>query len=196
MARINATMSISLDGVIQAPGRSDEDTRDGFERGGWAVPYGDDVMMQKMGEGMSGASAMLFGRRTYSDFAGYWPHQTDGNPYTEALNRRDKYVASSTLSEPLPWENSILLSGDVPAAVTALKQQQGKDVVILGSGQLIRSLMAHNLIDEFLLMIHPVVLGSGQRLFADGGAPAAFALVDSTATTTGVVIATYRLGEA
>jgi len=116
--------------------------------------------------------------------------------YTEALNRRDKYVASATLSEPLPWENSILLSGDVPAAVTALKQQQGKDVVILGSGQLIRSLMAHNLIDEFLLMIHPVVLGSGQRLFADGGAPAAFALVDSTTTTTGVVIATYRLGEA
>ena len=112
------------------------------------------------------------------------------------MNRRDKYVASTTLSEPLPWENSILLSGDVPAAVTALKQQQGKDVVILGSGQLIRSLMAHNLIDEFLLMIHPVVLGSGQRLFADGVAPAAFDLVDRTSTTTGVVIATYRLGEA
>ena len=196
MRKIVVANHMTLDGVMQAPSGPDEDSSNGFTHGGWAGRRVDDVLVGKMGESMRTSDTLLFGRRTYDQFAGYWPHQTDGNPYTEALNRRDKYVASSTLSEPLPWENSILLSGDVPAAVTALKQQQGKDVVILGSGQLIRSLMAHNLIDEFLLMIHPVVLGSGQRLFADGGAPAAFALVDSTTTTTGVVIATYRLGEA
>ena len=120
MATINATMSISLDGVIQAPGRSDEDTRDGFERGGWAVPYGDDVMMQKMGEGMSGASAMLFGRRTYEDFAGYWPHQTD-NPFTDHLNQVQKYVVSSTLTDPLPWQNSTVLPGDPAETAAELK---------------------------------------------------------------------------
>jgi dihydrofolate reductase len=196
MRKVVVTNHMTLDGVMQSPSGPEEDARDGFVRGGWAAPNVDDVLIGKMGEGMGSSDTLLFGRRTYEHFAGYWPHQTDGNPYTEALNRRTKYVASSTLSEPLPWENSILLSGDVPAAVAALKQQQGKDVVILGSGQLIGSLMAHNLIDEFLLMIHPVVLGSGRRLFPDGGPPAAFELVDSTPTTTGVIIATYRLGEA
>jgi dihydrofolate reductase len=196
MRKIVVANHVTLDGVMQSPSGKDEDSSNGFTHGGWAGPGVDDVLVGKMGESIGTSDTLLFGRRTYDHFAGYWPHQTDGNPYTEALNRRDKYVASTTLSEPLPWENSIVLSGDVPAAVTALKQQQGKDVVILGSGQLIRSLMAHNLIDEFLLMIHPVVLGSGQRLFADGVAPAAFDLVDSTPTTTGVVIATYRLGEA
>jgi dihydrofolate reductase len=196
MRKVVVTNHMTLDGVMQSPSGPEEDARDGFAHGGWAAPNVDDVLIGKMGEGMGSSDTLLFGRRTYEHFAGYWPHQTDGNPYTEALNRRTKYVASSTLSEPLPWENSILLSGDVPAAVAALKKQQGKDVVILGSGQLIGSLMAHNLIDEFLLMIHPVVLGSGRRLFPDGGPPAAFELVDSTPTTTGVIIATYRLGEA
>jgi dihydrofolate reductase len=196
MRKVVVTNHMTLDGVMQSPSGPEEDARDGFAHGGWAAPNVDDVLIRKLGEGMGASDTLLFGRRTYEQFAGYWPHQTDGNPYTEALNRRTKYVASSTLSEPLPWENSILLSGDVPAAVAALKQQQGKDVVILGSGQLIGSLMAHNLIDEFLLMIHPVVLGSGRRLFPDSGPPAAFELVDSTPTTTGVIIATYRLGEA
>jgi dihydrofolate reductase len=196
MRKLVVTNHVTLDGVMQSPSGPDEDSRNGFARGGWAAPNVDDVLIGKMGEGMGTSDTLLFGRRTYEQFAGFWPHQTDGNLYTEALNRRTKYVASSTLSEPLPWENSKLLSGDVPAAVAALKQQQGKDVVILGSGKLIRSLMAHDLIDEFLLMIHPVVLGSGQRLFADGGPMAAFELVDSTPTTTGVVLATYRLGEA
>jgi dihydrofolate reductase len=196
MRKIVVANHMTLDGVMQSPSGPDEDSSNDFTHGGWAAPGVDDALVGKMGESMGTSDTLLFGRRTYEHFASYWPHQTDGNPYTEALNRRDKYVASTTLSEPLPWENSILLSGDVPAAVTALKQQQGKDVVILGSGQLIRSLMTHNLIDEFLLMIHPVVLGSGQRLFADGVAPAAFDLVDSTPTATGVVIATYRLGEA
>jgi dihydrofolate reductase len=196
MRKLVVTNHVTLDGVMQSPSGPDEDARDGFTHGGWAAPQIDEVLVGKMSEGMGTSDALLFGRRTYEQFAGYWPHQTDGNPYTDALNRREKYVASTTLSEPLPWENSTLLSDDVPAAVAALKQQQGKDVVILGSGELIRSLMPHDLIDEFVLMIHPRVLGSGQRLFADGNAPAAFELVDCTPTTTGVVIATYRLGEA
>jgi dihydrofolate reductase len=196
MRRIVVVDHVTLDGVMQSPSGPDEDPSNDFTRGGWAAPGVDEVLIGKMGEHMGTSDTLLLGRRTYVQFAGFWPHQTDGNPYTEALNRRTKYVASSTLSEPLPWENSVLLSGDVPAAVTALKQQQGKDVVILGSGQLIRSLMAHDLIDEFLLMIHPVVVGSGQRLFAEGGPPAAFELVDTTRTTTGVLIATYRLGAA
>ncbi len=196
MRKVVVANHVTLDGVMQSPSGPEEDASDGFAHGGWAAPNVDDVLIGKMGESMGTSDTLLFGRRTYEQFAGYWPHQTDGNPYTEALNRRDKYVASTTLSEPLPWENSILLSGDVPAAVAALKQQQGKDVVILGSGELIGSLMAHNLIDEFVLMIHPVVLGSGRRLFADGGPPATFALVDSTPTSTGVLIATYRLGDA
>jgi dihydrofolate reductase len=193
MRRIVVANHMSLDGVMQSPSGPDEDSSNGFAHGGWAAPNVDDVLIGKMGESMGSSDTLLFGRRTYEQFAGYWPHQTDGNPYTDALNRRTKYVASSTLSEPLPWENSILLSGDVPAAVAAIKQQQGKDVVILGSGQLIRSLMEHGLIDEFLLMIHPVVLGSGERLF---GPSAAFELGDSSPTSTGVLIATYRLGAA
>ncbi len=190
MARINATMSISLDGVIQAPGRSDEDTRDGFERGGWAVPYGDDVMMQKMGEGMSGASAMLFGRRTYSDFAGYWPHQTD-NPFTDHLNQVQKYVVSSTLSDPLPWQNSTVLPGDPAETAAALKAGSGPDLGIVGSAQLLRSLLAADLVDGLTLLIHPLVLGEGRRLFDDGTA-LNLELVDSLTTTKGVIIASYH----
>ena len=108
MRNVSATLSMSLDGVVQAPGRPDEDTRDGFDRGGWAVPYNDDVMAQRMGEGMASSGAMLFGRRTYEDFHGYWPQQTD-NPFTPYLNQVTKYVVSNTLSEPLPWQNSVLL---------------------------------------------------------------------------------------
>jgi dihydrofolate reductase len=190
MARINATMMISLDGVIQAPGRSDEDTRDGFDRGGWAVPYGDDVMMQKMSEGMSGGSAMLFGRRTYSDFAGYWPHQTD-NPFTDHLNQVQKYVVSNTLTEPLPWQNSTVLPGDPAETVTELKAGPGPDLGIVGSAQLLRSLLAAELIDGLTLLIHPIVLGQGRRLFDDRTA-LKLEFVDSLTTTKGVIIASYH----
>ncbi len=190
MARINATMSISLDGVIQAPGRSDEDTRDGFERGGWAVPYGDNVMMQKMGEGMSGASAMLFGRRTYSDFAGYWPHQTD-NPFTDHLNQVQKYVVSSSLTDPLPWQNSTVLPGDPAETAAELKAGSGPDLGIVGSARLLRSLLAADLVDGLTLLIHPLVLGQGRRLF-DEGTALNLELVDSLTTTKGVIIASYH----
>jgi len=192
MSKIVAFTSLTLDGVMQAPGRPDEDRRGGFEHGGWATPYADSVMGSVSAESGSSAGALLFGRRTYEDFYAVWPKRTDDNPFTGVLNNTPKYVASTTLKEPLPWMNSTLLKGDVAESVSRLKAQLGKDLVVLGSGALLRSLMRHNLVDEYILLIHPLVLGSGRRLFTDGGAPMALRLVDSKATTTGVLIATYR----
>jgi dihydrofolate reductase len=180
---------VTLDGVMQAPGRADEDQRDGFEHGGWAHARVDEVMGRVMGEGMARGGALLFGRRTYEDFFSFWPTQTD-NPYTDVLDNTLKYVASRTLKEPLPWRNSTLLHGDAAEAVAKLKE--GDDLGVLGSGQLVRSLMQRGLVDEFVLMTHPLVLGTGRRLFADGGAFAELQLTDTTTTTTGVVIAKYQ----
>jgi dihydrofolate reductase len=191
MGRIVVTASLTLDGVMQAPGRPDEDTRGGFVHGGWAAPYSDEELAAAMGKGMAGAGGILLGRRTYEDFHGYWPHRAD-NPYTEILTDSPKYVASSTLTEPLPWANSTLLTGDVAEAVAELRSRPGKDLVILGSGRLIQTLAPHNLIDEYVLLIHPLVLGSGRRLFADGGGCTDLRLMDSITTRTGVMIATYR----
>lgn len=191
MSRVVVTNHVTLDGVMQAPGRPDEDVRGGFDRGGWAIPDNDPVMGRVMGEGMAQPGALLLGRRTYEDFASYWPHQKD-NPFTEVLDNVQKYVASTTLSEPLPWKNSTLLEGDAADAVAGLKQQLGPDLGILGSGELIQSLRRRNLIDEYVLLIHPLVLGRGRRLFPDGASPAELGLVNSVTTTTGVIIATYR----
>jgi dihydrofolate reductase len=141
---------------------------------------------------MASTGALLFGRRTYEDFYTVWPHRKN-NPFTEVLNNTCKYVASMTLEEPLPWRNSTLLQGDAAKAVAELKAQPGKDIVVLGSGTLLQSLMSHNLIDAYVLQIHPLVLGSGSRLFNDG--PFGLRLVDCTRTTTGVVIATYEPAE-
>ena len=190
MSKVTVNASLSLDGVMQAPGRPDEDVRGGFEHGGWAIPYNDEVMGRVIGERMVGPARILLGRRTYEDFAGYWPKQTD-NPFTEVLNQREKLVASRTLQEPLPWVNSTLLDGDAVDAVAALKQQPGDDIVVLGSGELAQGLIRRGLVDRYFLMIHPLVLGSGRRLFPDDGTLARLRLVDSVATTTGVVIATY-----
>jgi dihydrofolate reductase len=190
MSRVVVTNHVTLDGVMQAPGRPDEDVRGGFDRGGWAIPDNDPVMGRIMGEGMARPGALLLGRRTYGDFASYWPHQKD-NPFTEVLDNVQKYVASRTLSEPLPWKNSTLLEGDAGDAVARLKQGSGPDLGILGSGELIQSLRRRNLIDEYVLMIHPLILGRGRRLFPDG-APADLRLVNSVTTTTGVIVATYR----
>jgi len=194
MTRIVAFESLTLDGVMQAPGRPDEDRRGGFEHGGWAVPYSDPMIGKAAQEGMGNTGGLLFGRRTYEDFHGFWPKQTD-NPFTEVLADSLKYVASTTLKEPLAWKNSKLLDGDAAEAVAKLRQQPGKDLVILGSGKLAQALMRHDLIDEYILLIHPLVLGSGHRLFPDGGPPATLQLVDSKTATTGVVIATYRPAE-
>jgi dihydrofolate reductase len=194
MSRVVVVNSLSLDGVMQAPGRADEDPRGGFSRGGWAQPYNDPVMGAAMGEGMAQTEALLLGRRTYQDFADVWPGRTD-NPFTEVLNNTQKYVASRTLREPLPWINSTLLRGDAAGAVARLRQRPGKNIVILGSGDLVRSLMRGGLVDEFVLLIHPLVLGSGRRLFAGDIALGALRLVSTVTTTTGVVIATYQPAE-
>ena len=191
MGEVVAFISLTLDGVMQAPGRPDEDTRDGFQHGGWGVAYSDPVMAELATKDMAGTGSILLGRRTYEDFYSFWPHQTD-NPFTEVLDNTPKYVASTTLKEPLPWRNSTLLEGDAADAVAALKRQQDKDMVVLGSGELVRSLMERDLVDRYVLLIHPLVLGSGRRLFADGGPTARLRLVDATTTTTGVVIATYH----
>jgi len=192
MRKLIAVENVSLDGVMQAPRRPDEDLRGGFEHGGWAVPYPDAVAGQAMAEGMADAGLMLFGRRTYIDFFNVWPKRAN-NPYTDVLNNGQKYVASTTLSNPLPWQNSTLIAGDVPAAVARLRAEAGKDLVVLGSGELLRSLMQHHLVDEYVLLIHPVVLGSGRRLFPDAGAFEKLELVKAIPTTTGVVIGTYRV---
>jgi dihydrofolate reductase len=191
MRKVVVTNNLTLDGVMQAPGRPDEDVRGGFDRGGWALRYNDPVMGRVMGEGMAQAGALLLGRRTYEDFASVWPNRTD-NPFTEVLDATQKYVASTTLAEPLPWKNSTLLKGDAADAVADLKQQPGPDLMILGSGELIQSLRHRNLIDEYVLLIHPLVLGSGRRLFPDGSPPADLRLAGSVTTTTGVMIATYQ----
>ena len=195
MSRLVVTNFLTLDGVMQGPGHRDEDRRGGFEHGGWQPPYADAVMGEVMAEGIAKGEALLFGRRTYEKMASFWPHQPEDDPYAAVLNNRQKYVASTTLREPLPWVNSTLLQGDVGDAVTRLKERPGGDLVVLGSGELTQSLIRRNLVDEFVLSIHPLVLGSGRRLFVDGGARAALRLVDCRTTTTGVVIATYQLAE-
>ena len=194
MRRIGVVENVSLDGVMQAPAAPDEDTRGGFAHGGWAPPYNDEVMGQEMGKGM-GSTELLFGRRTYENFYAYWPNAPQPNPFTEVLNNTQKYVASTTLSDPLPWVNSTLLAGDAAKSVAELKEQPGKDLTVLGSGELVRSLLRHDLVDELTLLIHPLVLGSGRRLFDDDGSMAKLRLTHSVTTTTGVIIATYQAGE-
>src|SRR5438132_13972262 len=189
MGKVIVMNWVTLDGVMQGPGSADESTRDGFAGGGWGIPYGDEASVAKMGERMGGDRAWLFGRRTYEQLLTSWNAQ--GGPFKDALNSIHKYVASSTSAARLDWPNSTLLHGDVPAAVADLKQSSSANLVIMGSGVLIGSLMAADLIDEYLLMIAPLVLGTGRRLFP-GGAQASLRLVDSTTTSKGVLIATYE----
>jgi dihydrofolate reductase len=182
---------ISLDGVMQSPGRPDEDTRGGFRHGGWAVPNGDEVMARETGPGSrKPGGGLLLGRRSYEDMLRTWNER--GGPFKDALNAAPKFVASHSASTKLQWPNSTLLDGDVPARVRELKERPGGDLLIMGSGALIRSLMPHRLIDEFILVIHPLILGAGQRMFPNDGALTAVRLVKSVATTKGVLIATYQ----
>ncbi len=194
MRKIVVFMSVTLDGVVQAPARPDEDRRGGFEHGGWAVPYADQEMGKAAAENGATTDGILLGRRTYEDFYAVWPHRKD-NPYTEVLNNTQKYIASRTLKEPLPWMNSTLLKGDAVDAVARLKKQPGKDIVVLGSGELVQSLMRGGQVDRYVLLIHPLILGSGRRLFSDSGSREALKLVDSKTTSTGVMIATYQPAE-
>jgi len=190
MSNIIVFNSVTLDGVMQAPGRPDEDPRGDFKHGGWAVPYANEESGKLAGEGMQTTGAMLLGRRTYEDLLPHW--NKAGGPFKDMLNNMPKYVVSRTLKEPLAWPNSTLLAGELTKAVATLRKKDGKDIVILGSGEIVRTLLAKKLIDQFILLIHPLVLGSGQRLFDDGGPGALFELAETQTTKTGVIAATYR----
>ena len=188
MRRLSVNTFLTLDGVMQAPGGPEEDPTGGFTHGGWSANYWDERMGQVMGESMSKPFDLLLGRNTYEIFAAHWPHSTD--PGADELNSARKHVASTTLRS-VTWNNSTLIKGDVPAYVANLKQQSGPEIQVHGSGQLIQTLLQHDLIDEFHLLIFPILLGSGKRLFAEGTMPAAFKSVDVKTSSTGVIIATW-----
>jgi dihydrofolate reductase len=192
MRKVIVNEFLTLDGVMQAPGDPDEDRSGGFEHGGWQRPYFDDDFAKVAFEGMAETDGYLFGRRTYEIMAAYWPSQPDDVPFAASLNNLPKYVASTTLSEPLEWRNSTLLQGDVAKAVAELKEQPGKNLVVLGSGELVQTLMENDLVDEYGLMINPIVLGSGKRLFREGAKRPPLRLVRSMSSSTGVLIATYE----
>ncbi len=189
MGRIIVFNSVTLDGVMQSPARPDEDTRGGFRHGGWGRRYADPMIQGLASEGSGRPGGILLGRWTYEELYRVWAHATD-NPFTPIFNANPKYVVSRALREPLPWQNSILLRGDV-AAVGALRAEFEGDLTILGSGELIRSILPHGLIDRFILLITPVVLGSGRRLFEPGTAQADLHLVETRTSKTGVIVATY-----
>ena len=191
MRSIGVTMWVTLDGVVQGLGRPDEDTRGGFTHGGWGPEYNDEVMDREMAKGMSRPGDMLFGRRTWQDFIKAWAGRTDGNPVTTSMNVATKYVVSRTLEDADDWQNSVLLRGDAAKTVAELKDQPGNNLAIIGSASLVRSLHAAGLVDEYTLLIHPLTLGGGARLFDDAAPLTRFELTESVATTKGVIIAHY-----
>jgi dihydrofolate reductase len=186
---------LTLDGVMQAPGDSNEDRSDGFEQGGWQLAYFDDIFGNELMSGFTDTGGFLLGRRTYEIFARHWPNQPDDDPMAPTFNDLPKYVVSTTLSEPLPWQNSILIRDDIPGAIGRLKAEDGKDIRVIGSGDLVQTLVKHRLVDQYQIMIHPLVLGEGKRLFREGTAPTKLRLVSSKPTTTGVLIMTYEPAE-
>lgn len=191
MVSISVTMSVTLDGVVQGLGRPDEDERGGFRFGGWGQGYTDDVMSREMAKGMANSGDMLFGRRTWEDFITAWAGSTDGNPFTAHMNAATKYVVSRTLDNADAWQNSILLPGDAVDEVGRLKAHGDRDLSIIGSAALVRSLHAAGLIDRYTLLVHPLTLGTGARLFDGPGPLTRFELTDSVTTTTGVIVAHY-----
>jgi dihydrofolate reductase len=191
MRAISVTMNISLDGVVQGPGRADEDTRGGFTHGGWGTWHQDETLAQEMGKGMSRPGDLLLGRRTWQDFITAWGQREDDNPFSAHLNAVTKYVASATLADTDAWQNSVLLAGEATQTVAKLKAQDGNDLSIIGSASLVRSLHAAGLIDRYTLVIHPLTLGSGARMFEGPGPLTRFTLTGSVTTTTGVVVAHY-----
>jgi dihydrofolate reductase len=194
MRKVVVQEFLTLDGVMQGPGGADEDRRDGFEHGGWMMGNMDEVAGKAVDDGINAADGLLLGRRTYEIFAAYWPNTTDpeDKPLADRLNSMPKHVASRTLKEPLEWENSTLLTGDVAEAVAKLKDGPGKDLLVIGSGDLAQTLMKHDLIDEYQLQVNPIVLGTGRRLFRDGSPMARLRLVDATTSGTGVQILRYQ----
>jgi len=188
MRKLIVSEFVTLDGVMQAPGGPDEDRSGGFDAGGWQMNYFDDVFGKIVLEGLSD-SDFLLGRRTYEIFAAYWPKAPADDPVAPIMNGAEKYVVSTTLPEPLAWEHSHLLRDTI--GIGELKAQHGKDLRVIGSGELVQSLMQEDLVDEYALMIHPLVVGGGKRLFRDGNPRRPLRLVDSMPTGSGVLIATY-----
>ena len=194
MRKLIVTEWVSLDGVVQSPAYADEDTSGGFAHGGWHLPYFGDVSMKWVVDNVTKAGGFLLGRRTYDVFAAHWPNAPEAEQMlAQPLNALPKFVASTTLKQPLTWQNSTLLDGDLAARVAALKSEDGKYLLAIGSTRLVQSLITHDLVDEFRLMIDPVVLGGGKRLFRDDGVLRRFRLTFSEATTTGAILATYTL---
>ena len=192
MRKVIVNEFMTLDGVIQAPGGADEDRDGGFEHGGWQTPLLDDMAQNSIVEGMAEAGGFLLGRKTYEIFAGYWPTAPEEEAaVADPLNSLPKYVASTTLTDPLAWHNSTVLRGDVAQAVAGLKGESGKDLHVIGSGELVQTLMQHDLVDEYRLMINPILVGSGKRLFRGENDRKMLRLADSTISSTGVVIARY-----
>jgi dihydrofolate reductase len=192
MRKLIVNEFLSLDGVMQAPGEPNEDPSGGFAYGGWQRQYLDETFLGIVSESMAETGGFVFGRRTYEIMAAHWPFQPDDDPFAPTLNNLPKYVASTTLSEPLGWQHSTLLQGDVAKAVAELKEQPGKDLVVLGSGDLVQTLMENDLVDRYGIMINPIVLGGGKHLFRDGSAMRKLRLVDSKTSGTGILITTYE----
>ena len=191
MRKLTVNTFLSLDGVMQAPGAPEEDDSNGFALGGWSVSYWDEIMGRLMGEVMGEPFDLVLGRKTYDIFASHWPRVPEDDPAGKPLNDATKYVASRG-RPALEWRNSVLIEGDVPEGVAALKREDGRELQVHGSANLIQTLLRHGLVDRYRLWTFPVVIGSGKRLFADGTVPAALELVDSVVSTTGVVIGTYE----
>jgi dihydrofolate reductase len=196
MRKVIVNEWMTLDGVVQAPGTADEDKTGGFEHGGWHLRYLDDISREWVVENLTEAGGFLLGRRTYEILAAYWPNASEEEQaVARPLNMRPKYGASTTLTGALAWQNSMVLQGDVAEAVAALKREDGADLHVIGSAKLVRTLIEHDLVDEFRLMIDPVVVGGGKRIFRDDGVLRTLRLVDGRMTTTGAILATYAPDE-
>jgi dihydrofolate reductase len=192
MRKVVVVEWMTLDGVVQAPGHADEDREGGFEHGGWHLPYFDDTSREWVVQGYAEAGGFLFGRRTYENLAAYWPNASEEEQViAQPLNTKPKYVATRTLAEPLDWQNSTVLTGDVAKAVLALKQEDDRDLHVIGSPEFARTLIEQDLVDEFRLMIDPLIVGGGKRLFRDGYPRKPLRLLESRVTSTGAILATY-----
>ena len=192
MPRIVVSEFLTLDGVMQAPGDPNEDRSGGFDHGGWQLAYFDDIFGSTLMEAFAATGGMLLGRRTYETFAAHWPKQPADDPLAGTMNGLQKYVVSTTLAEPLAWQNSTLIKADVAGRVAQLKEGSGKEIQVIGSGELVQTLIQHDLVDAYRLMLHPLVLGSGKRLFREGTSMTRLRLVDTKPTSTGVLIVTYE----
>jgi dihydrofolate reductase len=191
MRKLSIVEFLSLDGVMQAPGHPDEDREGGFRHGGWAIPFYDEVLGASAGESLTETDAYLFGRKTYESMAAYWPTAPAEDPFADSLNNTVKYVASTTLKST-EWQNSTVIEGDVAEEVAKLKDQPGKNIVVLGSGELVQTLIDNDLVDEYSLTVYPILLGGGKRLFRDADQVRSLTLVDSKPTTTGGLMLTYQ----